>query len=101
MMNKMMMTMIGTSNNNLINSTIGQGVIRLVNDALGAVMLIGPIVCLVFAGIFVAQAGIADETEGPAKRKKAKLAVACAVICLLVPSIVKLLMNYFGVSIEV
>ena len=100
MMNKIMMTMIGTSNN-LLESTIGQGVVRLVNDALGAVMLIGPIVCLVFAGIFVAQAGIADETEGPAKRKKAKLAVACAVICLLVPSIVKLLMNYFGVSIEV
>lgn len=100
MKNKMVMTMIGTSNK-LIDSSIGQGLVRLLNDALGAVMLLGPIVCLIFAAIFVAQAGIADETESPAKRKKAKYAVACAVICLLVPSIVKLLMNYFGVSVEV
>lgn len=90
-----------TASNKLLSSTIGAGIQNILNDALSLVMILGPIVCGIYAVINIMKSGYADDAESLASKKKAKLAVVCAVLCLLVPSILKLIASYFGLTVEV
>lgn len=87
--------------NKLLSSTIGLGIQSILNDALSLVMILGPMVCGIYAVINIMKSGYADDAESLASKKKAKLAVVCAVLCLLVPAIFKLIASYFGLTLEV
>lgn len=87
--------------NRLMDNSVGQGLQQLLRDTLTFIQWGGTIICIIFAVFYSSKSGMGDDAEGPANKKKAKNAGICAVLTLLIPAILKIVMGYFGVGIDV
>ena len=80
---------------NLQNSTLYQGFINFLNDLMGAVAIICPIVCGLFAAYYLSRRGMADEQDGKGWMKRVYQAIGCGVGGTLVSGIIALITSYF------
>lgn len=91
----MLMDVILTGNK-IIDSTIGQGFMNMINDGIGAVQLIGGLVVLL---IFVKVSAQKANEEEQERKKYTKWQIALggiAVLIILAEDIFDLVLSYFG-----
>lgn len=79
----------------LAESTLGVGLKSLISDIGTYVLVLGPLVCVATAGIFLLCRSAADETDGKMWTKRIKTAVVCGVGVGLVGGVIKLISSYF------
>lgn len=79
----------------LENSDFYKGLLELLQDLSLAVTFIGPAICIICAGVFLARRSMADEQEGKMWNKRIATALICAVSIGLVSGIVTLIVSYF------
>lgn len=84
------------SANNLTESTLGQGVQNMINDATTGLLILCPLVGGLCAVGFLICRGMADEdTDAKRWNKRIKVAICCAVGGALVSGVIKLVASYF------
>lgn len=86
---------IVVSANQIQESNIGQGLLAILNDSSNFMMVLGPTIGSVSAGIFAIRRGMADEQDGKMWQKRIVVAIICGVGCLLVGGVIKLIVGYF------
>lgn len=77
------------------NSTLGQGAINMANDAGTFLATLGPAIAAA-AGVYsFIRRSLADEQDAKSWDKRIRIAIGCAVACLLVGNMISILSGYF------
>lgn len=79
----------------LENSAFYKGFLELLQDLSLAVTILGPAICIIFAGVYFARRSMADEQDGKMWNKRITTALICAVSIGLISGLVTLITSYF------
>lgn len=84
-----------TSGNAIANSSFGQGLKNLIEDAKGFLLVIGVLVCAAAITFLFLKQAAADEHEQVGIKKQIKVVIYCAIGIVAAGSIIALVTSYF------